>query len=135
MMDTRQFLNRVKDEASLPDDRQAKNITEAVLTTLHSRIKEGEADDVEATLPTEIKELWEGDIGQKITKHLGAVDKLNKGQFIARVQDKARIATTEEAEQKTKAVIKVLKEAIPDGEVKDLSAQLPEDLRDFVKAA
>ncbi|MHB0977517.1 MAG: DUF2267 domain-containing protein [Candidatus Aquicultorales bacterium] len=126
-------MRRVQEEGRLPDQDSTKEAISAVLTTLHSRIMEGEADDVEATLPSEIKKLWEGSTG--IKAHAEPAAKFDKNQFIERVQRKAQLSTAREAEDVSKAVLKVLKEAIPEGEVRDLESQLPQDLREFVRAA
>ena len=119
----------------MQDQLAARHGTKAVLQTLHWRLSEGEADDIEATLPPELKKLWRGNWPMIMAKKVGWVDKLDKEQFIAQVKGRARLGTPAAAERLSSAVIHVLKEAIPRGETKDMLSQLPEDLRRFIKAA
>lgn len=134
-MEARIFYKRVQQKANLPDQLAARRATRAVFETLHWRLPEGEANDIEATLPPELKKVWRGSWGMMLSKKLGRVDRFDKGQFVSRVQDMARLGTTQAAERLALAVLHVLKEAIPAGETKDMLAQLPADLRRFVKAA
>lgn len=131
-MQAREFVNKVKQEALLANDRDTFEVIQAVFWTLHQRIPEGEADDVAATLPTEIKDIWNGTIAQRLAKKMGVVERFGKQQFVNKVQNLARLSSIEEAEKKSKAVLHVLKEAIPKGETEDLAAELPSDLRQFL---
>lgn len=134
-MDALTFYRNVQKRAKLPNEMLARRATVAVLQTLHWRLQEAQADNIEANLPPELKKLWRGSLGMRISKKLGAIEKLNKGQFISRVQDLTKRGTTQEAEKIAAAVLHVLKEAIPSGETKHMMTQLPEDLSRFVKAA
>ncbi len=134
-MEARIFYKKVQDRANLQDQLSARRATKAVLQTLHWRLPEGEADDIEATLPPELKKVWRGNWPMVLAKKVGFVDKLNKDQFVHQVKGRARLGTPAAAERMSAAVISVLKEAIPKGETKDMLSQLPDDLKGFIKAA
>ncbi|TET54702.1 MAG: DUF2267 domain-containing protein [Actinobacteria bacterium] len=134
-MESRIFYQKVQEKAELSDPLSARRATKSVLETLHWRLPEGEANDIEATLPPELQKVWRGNWGMIIAKKLGRVDKYDKNQFLAQVRTKLRLETNEQAEKTTVAVIHVLKEAIPIGESEDMLAQLPGDLAHLIKAA
>lgn len=49
---------RVRSEAALPSDREARWMTLAVFAALKEQLSPGEAGDVLAQLPKDLKELW-----------------------------------------------------------------------------
>jgi uncharacterized protein (DUF2267 family) len=53
-----QFVDRVRQEAGLATTRQAEWLTVAVFSVLKAQLTEGEAEDVWAQLPKDLKELW-----------------------------------------------------------------------------
>ena len=53
------FFERVKDEVSLPSQREARWMTLAVFAALKEQISPGEAEDVWAQLPKDLKEVWD----------------------------------------------------------------------------
>ena len=134
-MEARIFYKRVQERANLSDDVSTRRAVKTVLQSLHWRIPEGEANDIEATLPPELQREWRGNLAMRFSKKMGRVNKMNKEQFLNRVRTMNRLGTKESAERLSMAVIHVLKEAIPTGETKDMLAQLPLDLRSFIKAA
>ncbi len=134
-MEARIFYRKVMKKANLPDQLAARRAVKAVFQTLHWRLPEAEANDIEATLPPELKKIWRGNWGMMFAKKMGRINRLDKSEFVSRVKDQARLGTNSAAERLAGAVISVLKEAIPAGETKDMLAQLPQDLRHFIKAA
>jgi uncharacterized protein (DUF2267 family) len=52
------FYARVREEAALPSDREARWMTLAVFAALKEQLSPGEASDVLAQLPKDLKELW-----------------------------------------------------------------------------
>jgi uncharacterized protein (DUF2267 family) len=52
------FLGRVRMEAALPSAATARWITLGVFAALRSQLTPGEAEDVLAQLPKDLKELW-----------------------------------------------------------------------------
>ena len=53
------FYERVKREGGLGSIREARFLTVAVFAALKAQLSPGEADDVMAQLPRDIKEVWE----------------------------------------------------------------------------
>jgi uncharacterized protein (DUF2267 family) len=54
-----EFYERVRREAGLASTRQARFLTIAVFAALKEQLSPGEAEDVEAQLPRDLKEVWE----------------------------------------------------------------------------
>lgn len=57
-MDREEFYARVTAEAGLLTEREAQWLTLAVFSTLKAQLSAGEADDVLAQLPKDLKEVW-----------------------------------------------------------------------------
>jgi uncharacterized protein (DUF2267 family) len=55
-----EFLTRIEQEFRGDDGKDAERVARAVFTLLANRVSEGEIEDIKATLPTEIRELWPG---------------------------------------------------------------------------
>lgn len=53
------FYERVRREAGLASAAEARSATRAVFAALKKQISPGEADDVLAQLPRDLKEVWE----------------------------------------------------------------------------
>jgi uncharacterized protein (DUF2267 family) len=53
-----QFYARVQEEAGLASMHEARAATRAVFAVLQTQISPGEADDVSAQLPADLKEVW-----------------------------------------------------------------------------
>ena len=54
----REFLERVRLEAGLRSTVQAEEVTDAVFAALKEQLSEGEADDIMAQLPRDLKHQW-----------------------------------------------------------------------------
>ena len=54
-----QFYERVKAEAGLKSIREARFLTIAVFAALKEQLSPGEAGDIQAQLPRDLKEVWE----------------------------------------------------------------------------
>jgi uncharacterized protein (DUF2267 family) len=57
-LDRETFYERVRQEAGLPSKREARWVTLAVFAALEKQLSPGEAGDVLAQLPKDLKELW-----------------------------------------------------------------------------
>jgi uncharacterized protein (DUF2267 family) len=57
-MDRAEFCARVTQEAGLESERKARWMTLAVFAALKEQLSPGEAEDVFAQLPKDLKELW-----------------------------------------------------------------------------
>ena len=58
-MHRKQLYERVMQEAGLENIREARFLTIGVFAALKSQLSPGEADDVRAQLPRDLKEVWE----------------------------------------------------------------------------
>jgi uncharacterized protein (DUF2267 family) len=54
----REFLERVRVDAGLRSLRQAELVTDAVFAGLKEQLSEGDADDILAQLPRDLKTQW-----------------------------------------------------------------------------
>jgi uncharacterized protein (DUF2267 family) len=57
-MHRREFVDRVQREAGLPSRRRAEMLVDAVFAALKEQLSPGEADDIGAQLPTDLKGVW-----------------------------------------------------------------------------
>lgn len=116
-MDYNEFINKVQASTGIVEEKDAVRATQATLNTLSERITGDEARDMAAQLPQQIKSFTDVDEhGQRFS-----VD-----EFFDRVSDKEG-TNRKEAEQHSRAIIHVMKDAITGGEIDDLKDQLPED--------
>jgi uncharacterized protein (DUF2267 family) len=58
-MHRKEFYERVRREAGLKNVREARFLTIGVFAALKEQLSAGEADDVVAQLPKDLKEVWE----------------------------------------------------------------------------
>lgn len=58
-MHRKEFYERVRREAGLKNVREARFLTIGVFAALKAQLSAGEADDVVAQLPKDLKEVWE----------------------------------------------------------------------------
>jgi uncharacterized protein (DUF2267 family) len=54
----REFLERVRLDAGLKSLGQAEMVTDAVFAGLKEQLSDGEADDILAQLPRDLKTMW-----------------------------------------------------------------------------
>ena len=133
-MTKKELLSRVMQLPGVTTREEAEQVVTTVFQTLRDRITPEEADDVWAQLPSAWKELWDtGSWWEKVSARVQGMNKLHRDEFIARVC--GGISPLIPAEQAVRIVFHALKQQISPGEAADVSAQLPEDLRTFWKAA
>jgi uncharacterized protein (DUF2267 family) len=113
------FLSRVQERAGL-DRGRAEDVTEAVLSTLADRITRGEAEDLAAELPPEMRP-WLLMTGP-------AAERFSAREFIWRVGRRVPGLDREEVERAVSAVLSTLREAVSPKEVRDMFSQLPADI-------
>jgi uncharacterized protein (DUF2267 family) len=112
--------------ASNRDRKLAERATATVFHTLRDRLTPGEADQLAAQLPRELRQVW--DQGA----HEGRVPtKLHLPEFLERVKDGAGLPSAKEARWMTLAVFAALKEHVSTGESADVWSQLPKDLKEL----
>lgn len=114
-MDYDSFLGQVQNELELSSTGEAVRATRAVLTTLGERLEEGEASDLAAPLPMEIDRfLLEADSGQRF----------DFDEFVDRVAERGGEGESEALYQ-AQAVVDVVSDPVPEGEMEEVKAQLP----------
>lgn len=134
------FIGQVQHRVEAGTQAEAVRTVRAVLETLGERVEEGGATDIASPLPLEVdRYLLEADHGQVY----------DYDEFIDRVLDRlnyedldletgyGRPSSVDRAEAvyRTKAVMALLSETVPGGEIAHVEDQLPpefEDLFEFV---
>jgi uncharacterized protein (DUF2267 family) len=117
-----EFIRSVTEDAGISRE-DAERLTAATLRTLAERITGGEAKDLAAQLPQELKPHLTG-VGEE-------AERFDVDTFIARVADRAG-TDPDQALAHVGAVFATLREAVTAGELDDIAAQLPDGLRDLV---
>ena len=123
-MNARQMYSRVGVEADIDSLDASREATRAVLRALRDRLTPQEADHALAQLPHELKSLW---ISEPLEPRRPI--KLHRRDFLQRVRIDAGLKSLGQAEIVTDAVFAGLKEQLSPGEVDDITAQLPRDLK------
>jgi uncharacterized protein (DUF2267 family) len=116
-----EFYRRVADQALL-DVGRARTVTEAALEALGDRIAGGEADDVAALLPPELREP----LARGKSKSNGAARPLSLAEFLAEIADLAGISE-EDARLQARVVFGVLRDHDGENEMRDVFEQVPDD--------
>jgi uncharacterized protein (DUF2267 family) len=120
------FIRDVAETGDFSID-DAADFAVAVVATLEERLTIEEALDLDAQLPTLLRELLDEEPIQELPR-------MDKEHFCARVG--TRLALTEkEAEPIVSAVFSVLRERISAGEARHVEAQLPEELKEMWRKA
>jgi len=125
-MTTATFYKTVMAASGEPDRERLRRATAAVLHALRDRLTPAEADQAQAQLPLELKEVWaEGERADRVPL------KLSREEFYERVQREAALPSEREARWMTLAVFAALKEQLSPGEAGDVFAQLPKALKEL----
>jgi uncharacterized protein (DUF2267 family) len=119
-----QFLQRVADRTALFPDR-AMEVAAAVLEVLAERIAGGEADQLAQHLPRELRAALER--GKARTG--GKARRMSLDEFVRRVAEREGV-DEQQAREHAGAVLRTLRDAVPDDEFSDLLDQLPRAYRD-----
>jgi uncharacterized protein (DUF2267 family) len=112
-----EFISKISERSGL-DRAQAEAVTRATLKTLAQRITRGEADDLAAQLPKELKE--------PLVTVPEAAEPFDADEFERRVAQQAGLPADEAADG-IRAVFSALAESLTGGEFKDMLSQLPEE--------
>lgn len=108
----------------------AERAASSVMCALEQRIVGGEVDDLEAQLPSRLRELL-----QRCPSHAGNPPRrFGRDEFIGMIAKDLDVEP-EEAEHLARVVFQTVRERLSDGEVDDVSNQLPRDLEDLWRAA
>lgn len=116
-MNYNDFTGEVQHRIEAATQGEAVRTIRAVLTTLGERLPEGEAEDLAAPLPMEIDwYLHNADSGQRF----------DWDEFVDRVTERASLEEPQ-AVFATQAVVALLHEIEPGGEIQDVRSNLPEE--------
>lgn len=117
-----EFTGTVQHRLELPGTGETVRAIRATLSTLGQRIPEGNAEDLAASLPMEVK--W------YLT---GAVDehgqRFDWREFIERVAE-VENADAADAAYHARVIVDVVREEVPDSDFQQLRDMLPEDADD-----
>lgn len=120
-MNYKDFMQFVKERSGIKSDDAAKKAIESVLEVLGQRITIGQAEDVAAALPPELRPYL---------RQTPGADPFNLSEFLIRVSEKEGVAVTT-AEHHARAVLSVLADWIPRAELRDTLKQIPNDMRNL----
>lgn len=130
-MDHDTFIGEVQNRAELASRGTALSATRATLETLGERIQEGEATNIAAQLPDEL--------GRFIEENADTTESFDFQTFVGRVAERDENLTGEAdisaAALHARAVMAVFDEAVTEGQLDDLRAQLPDDYGDLFELA
>ncbi len=120
-MKTDEFVAKVQRRAGLDSPESAVHVIRATLATLGERLAGGEVKDLASQLPPEIGTFL-------FEPMAGSGEPFGLDEFFWRVSQRAGI-DLQEASLQARVVISVLSEAVTMGEIENVRAQLPEDIR------
>jgi uncharacterized protein (DUF2267 family) len=112
-----EFIGQVQHRARLSSRGEAERATRVTLETLAERLAGGEAKDLAAQLPRELGEHLRGGWS-------GIGERFSLDEFFRRVSVREGVELPE-AVFHARAVLAVLSEAVSQGEMNDVRAQLP----------
>ena len=124
-MNREQFLRRVMAQTGARSTGEADQIAQSVLLALSDDLPRDEARDMASQLPKEIKGYMREHLG-----HAGPIQHKDMAGFADRIQVELALDTSGQAEQVTRGVFAVLKEAVSPGEMEDVAAELTPGLRE-----
>lgn len=131
-MQYEEFIRQVQEGASLASREEAVRATEAVLGTLGERLYRTERNDVAAQLPKELAQFLLKFVDGATTRR--QVPRFALKEFYIRVRGRADV-TFQEAVDRSRAVVSVLREAISAGQWRDMRASLPDGYGDLLDEA
>lgn len=132
------FINKVMDMATIYDKETAEKGIKIVFSILSHRMLPDEAKNLEAQLPEGLKKFWNSETWITRYKKLSnqRLNYRHKNQLMSLVENEIlRENLNLNPEELTRSVIHVLKEFVSSGELHDIEAQFPNEIKDFFKAA
>lgn len=120
-MKTTDFVARVRERGQIDSSEAALQASRATLSILSERLKGGEPQHLAAQLPPGIARFLH-------TKNAGRGMRLSADEFVRRVGELEGV-DPDTARAHARSVIEVLYEAVSEGEMDDVVAQLPADYR------
>lgn len=124
-VDNNEFLDAVAKRSGLPPT-EAANVTRATLETLAERISGGEARDLAAQLPEELRGY--------LHKQEETAQRLDLAEFVHEVRARAAL-DDQRAGVGARAVLTTVRDAVSADELEDVMSELPKDLRQLFDRA
>jgi uncharacterized protein (DUF2267 family) len=118
-MDFDEFTGEVQHRLELPGTGEAVRATRATLLTLGERIPEGNAEDLAASLPMEVRWYATGAVAEH-------GQRFDWREFVARVAEIEK-ADPSDAAYHARVVIDLVRTVVPDSDFQQLRDQLPAD--------
>ena len=118
-----EFISKVVERSDL-DREAAEALTTATLRTLAERITGGEAEDLAAQLPAQLKPPLTAGVEEP-------AEPFDVAEFIRRVAERAGV-DEDTALASQGAIFSTLREAVTPGELDDIISQLPQEFRGLV---
>lgn len=122
------WLAELAAELGSEDRHEAYRVLRAFLHTLRDRLTVGEAAELAAQLPM----LVRGVFFQNWQPHRSPARYHDRSEFLARFADVAGIEDESSVSFAAEAALRVFRRHVSDGEVSDILAILPEDLRELL---
>jgi len=123
-MEYNEFVKRVQDQAELPAPEDAAAAIEAVLGTLGEMLSPTERRHLAAQLPKSLKG-YVTEWMERPPKEKGRPHRFGLEEFYHRVAARADVRYPA-AVRRSRAVMKVLREAVAPGELADIFRELPQ---------
>lgn len=120
-MNYNDYIQFVKERAGIKSDETARKAIESVLEVLGQRITIGQAQDIAAALPPELKPYL---------MQTPLAEPFNLSDFLLRVSEKEGVSVPT-AEDHARAVLSVLADWIPRAELRDTLEQIPNEMRNL----
>lgn len=124
-MQYQEFVERVESRITPAQTAAAELAIASTLATLGERITGGEAEDIAAQLPEELK-------GPLYDRETGDAQEFSLDEFYERVARREDVSV-KEATEHVAAVMRVLREALSGGEVEDVISQLPAEFEPLLR--
>lgn len=120
-MQTDEFVRRVQERANIESGDEALEIIEATLETLGERLPRNERADLTAELPGQLKAY---------ARRRLEPDQFTLEEFYNRVAARSGLGAPRAIEQ-AHVVMQVLQEAVSEGQLQDMRAQLPPEFEEL----
>lgn len=121
-----EFIENVRQRAALDSQDEARRITEATLATLGDRLGGGEAGLLASQLPRKLGDILHAHVSP-------TADRFGVEDFFQRVSDAAELDRAR-SEAGARTVLHVLEDAVSQGEIDDVRAQLPQEFHALFRA-
>jgi uncharacterized protein (DUF2267 family) len=119
------WLNELADELGSKDRKRAYHVLRAYLHAVRDRLTVEEAAQLAAQLPELIRGIYyEGWVPSRTPMSYRSVD-----EFLKRIADEAMLPAETEASHACSAAARVLRRHVSEGEIADVVAVFPKELR------